>query len=199
VTCVILGVQLKYVCSMLSCVGLQLLFVHFRCLLLVGFCYGFCGEEKNQRIRTTPIVYTHTTGMAHFRTKCDFRENPPSDIFAKVLNETSCTVSPIIYWFRQNLHAMPPTSSVPQSAHSRSSVTPRTAGNCLCSGAQRASSVTGTDCAVQRAGNGLAQTGEGTAQCVAQNEIPYESEQRSFNSETCSNGRTDKHTANPWI
>jgi len=44
-------VQLKYVCSLLSYVGLQLLFVHIRCLLLVGFCYGFCGEEKNQRIR----------------------------------------------------------------------------------------------------------------------------------------------------
>ena len=36
------GVQLKYVCSLLSYVGLQLLFVHFRCLLLVGFCYGLC-------------------------------------------------------------------------------------------------------------------------------------------------------------
>jgi len=45
------GVQLKYVCSLLSFVGLQLLFVHFRYLLLVGFFYGFCGEEKNQRIR----------------------------------------------------------------------------------------------------------------------------------------------------
>ena len=22
--------------------------VHFRCLLLVGFCYGFCGEEKTK-------------------------------------------------------------------------------------------------------------------------------------------------------
>ena len=34
------GVQPKYVCSLLSYVGLQLLFVHFRCLLLVGFCYS---------------------------------------------------------------------------------------------------------------------------------------------------------------
>ena len=51
VMCAILGVQVKYVCSLLSCVGLQLLFVHIRCLLLVGFCYGLCGEEKNQRIR----------------------------------------------------------------------------------------------------------------------------------------------------
>jgi len=40
----------KYVCSLLSYVGLQLLFVHIQWLLLVGFCYGFCGEEKNQRI-----------------------------------------------------------------------------------------------------------------------------------------------------
>ena len=36
------GVQLKYVCSLLSHVSLQLLFVHFRCLLLVGFCYVLC-------------------------------------------------------------------------------------------------------------------------------------------------------------
>ena len=36
------GVQLKYVCSLLFYVGLQLLFVCFRCLLLVGFCYGLC-------------------------------------------------------------------------------------------------------------------------------------------------------------
>jgi len=36
VLCAILGVQLQYVCSLLSCVGLQLLFVHIRCLLLVG-------------------------------------------------------------------------------------------------------------------------------------------------------------------
>jgi len=36
VFCAILGVQLQYVCSLLSCVGLQLLFVHIRCLLLVG-------------------------------------------------------------------------------------------------------------------------------------------------------------------
>jgi hypothetical protein len=35
-------IQLKYVCSLLSYVSLQLLFVHFRCLLLVGFCYGLC-------------------------------------------------------------------------------------------------------------------------------------------------------------
>ena len=50
------GVQLKYVCSLLSCVGLQLLFVHIRILLLVGFRYGLCGEEKNQRIiRNTQV------------------------------------------------------------------------------------------------------------------------------------------------
>ena len=42
VMCVILVVEHKYVCSLLSYVGLQLLFVHFRCLLLVGFCYGPC-------------------------------------------------------------------------------------------------------------------------------------------------------------
>ena len=36
------GVQLKYICSLLSYVGLQLLFVHFQCLLLVGFCCGLC-------------------------------------------------------------------------------------------------------------------------------------------------------------
>jgi len=35
------GVQLKYVCWLLAYVGLQLLFVPFLCLLLVGFCYGF--------------------------------------------------------------------------------------------------------------------------------------------------------------
>jgi len=42
------GAQLKYVCSLLSYMGLQLLFVHIRCLLLVGFCYGFVerGETK---------------------------------------------------------------------------------------------------------------------------------------------------------
>ena len=38
VMCAILGVQLKYVCSLLCYVSLQLLFVHFRYLLLVGFC-----------------------------------------------------------------------------------------------------------------------------------------------------------------
>ena len=34
--------QLKYVCSLLSYVGLLLLFVHIRCLLLVGFRYELC-------------------------------------------------------------------------------------------------------------------------------------------------------------
>ena len=42
VMCAILRVQLYYVCSLLSCVGLQLLFFHIRCLLLVGFCYVLC-------------------------------------------------------------------------------------------------------------------------------------------------------------
>ena len=42
VMCAILGVQLKYVCLLLSYVGPQLLFVHIRCLLLLGFCYGLC-------------------------------------------------------------------------------------------------------------------------------------------------------------
>jgi len=44
------GVQLNYICSLLSYVVLQLLFVHFRCLLLVGFCYG---------LHTQPIAKAH--------------------------------------------------------------------------------------------------------------------------------------------
>jgi len=40
---------------------------------------------------------------------------------------------PIIYWFRQNFHVMPPTSSAPQCHHSRPFVTPRTASKCCCS------------------------------------------------------------------
>ena len=62
--------QLKYVCSLLSCVGLQLLFVHIRCLLLVGFCYGFCTEAPNNcrplalkvcRISETSILVINPT------------------------------------------------------------------------------------------------------------------------------------------
>jgi len=29
--------------------GFQLLFFHIRCLLLVDFCYGFCGEDKKPK------------------------------------------------------------------------------------------------------------------------------------------------------
>jgi len=42
------GVQLKYVCSLLSYVGLLLLFAHIRCLLLVGFCYGSVERRKTK-------------------------------------------------------------------------------------------------------------------------------------------------------
>jgi len=51
VMCVIQGctAQVRLLAAVL-CVSLAIVF-NSRCLLLVGFCYGYCGEEKTQRIR----------------------------------------------------------------------------------------------------------------------------------------------------
>jgi len=49
------GVQLKYVCSLLSYVGLQLLFVHFRCLLLVGWKPDD-GRNRPKHVVTHPLL-----------------------------------------------------------------------------------------------------------------------------------------------
>ena len=65
------GVQLKYVCSLLSYVGLQLLFVHILCLLLVGFCYGLCvlsilcicGDLCVQSVLCVHVLVFHLGGV----------------------------------------------------------------------------------------------------------------------------------------
>jgi len=59
------GVQLKYVCSLLSYVGLQLLFVHICCLLLVDFWYGLsvlsilciCGDLFVQSVLCVRVLF----------------------------------------------------------------------------------------------------------------------------------------------
>ena len=71
VMCATLGVQLYYVCSLLSCVGLQLLFVHICCLLLVGFCYGLCvlsilcicGDLCVQSVLCVRVLVFHLGGV----------------------------------------------------------------------------------------------------------------------------------------
>ena len=51
VMCAILGciAQVRLLAAVLC--GSPAIVFHFRCLLLVGFGYGFCGGEINQRIR----------------------------------------------------------------------------------------------------------------------------------------------------
>ena len=63
--------QLKYVCSLLSYVGLQLLFAHIQCLLLVGFCYGLCvlsilcicGDLCVQSVLCVRVLVFHLAGV----------------------------------------------------------------------------------------------------------------------------------------
>ena len=62
--------QLKYVCSLLSYVGLQLLFVHIRCLLLVGFCgmcvlsiLCICGDLCVQSVLCVRVLVFHLGGV----------------------------------------------------------------------------------------------------------------------------------------
>jgi len=69
--CAILGGQLWYVCSLLSCVGLQLLFAHIRCLLLVGFLYRLCvlsilcicGDLCVQSVLCVHVLVFHLGGV----------------------------------------------------------------------------------------------------------------------------------------
>ena len=63
--------QLKYVCSLLSYVGLQLLFVHIPGLLLLGFGYGLCvlsvlcicGELCVQSVLCVRVIVFHLGGV----------------------------------------------------------------------------------------------------------------------------------------
>ena len=48
------GVQLKYVCSLLSYVSLHLLYISSVCCWW-AFIYGFCGEEKTKEIRAGAV------------------------------------------------------------------------------------------------------------------------------------------------